>query len=319
MMARLRVGALALVLVAGAVFLAIVLVGGGSAPVVPPRHGIGVATSVSPETVLFGAPTIATVDAVVDRRVVDPGSLALRGGFAPYVPAAAPSVTRSTAGPLTRVRFRLRLECLLTQCLPPDPSRGGRAVVQLPSVRLLYTRRDGRHGAAPVTWPTFVVASRLAVGDFQRLTLLTEPPFHASVSLPPPSWAVSPALLVRLFAAGGAVLIAAAVALLVLGTAPVARIVGAVRRRRRARRTPVERALAAVQRARAEGVVEEQRKALDQLAEALRGSGEEQLAGSAATLAWSDAPPGADATAGLAATVQEQVGRGVNGHGRARR
>jgi hypothetical protein len=275
-----------------------------------------VAGDVVPRASLFGDPVDAVLDVVLDRRVVDVASLRLRGDFSPYAEQGEPVVVRRDAGPLTRIRYRLPLQCLELACLPPDTGAGGRRTFTLGPLRVEFAREGGGKGGTTVVLPQIEVASRLTPGEAARITPIDQPPFHATVTVPPPAYAVSPTLLLWLLGGGAAVLLAAAGLMLVHvlrrrddGLAPEpapppepVRVL-----------TPLERALLLLERARERGPIEDRRKALERLAAELRRSGERELAGSATELAWAEQPPQNDATRALEEAVRRRIAEGVNG------
>ena len=86
-------------------------------------------------------------------------------------------------------------------------------------------------------------------------------------------------------------------------------------RRERREPLPLERAIAAVESARASGVEERERKALELLGAELLRSGEMRLAGSARALAWSQPdPPEPGLTAALTVDVRRVIEERSNGH-----
>jgi hypothetical protein len=299
----------------------VALLGGRSAHVDAPAQGIGVSADVSPRSALFGDRLDATAVVLVDRHQVDPSSVKLQGPFGAYGAAAPPQVTRTTDGSVTRIVYRYRLQCLTDGCLPPDPTTHGTRMFGLAPLRLTFKQVDGTPGAALVRWPLVNVATRMSAFDMALLSPIDQPPFHATVALPRPTYAVSPTLLVALLAAGAALLLAAAGLLgLRFARAPAAtpvvqepppppRPVEPVRVL-----SPLERALHLLERARERGAVPDQRKALENLAGELRRTGARDLALSASVLAWAERPPGTDATGALAAAVQRQIAEEANGH-----
>jgi len=303
-------GALALAAIGAA--LAVALSQAPSPP--PPRAAIGVVATVSPRTALFGEQVDATVDAVVDPRRVRPGSLDLRGTFAPYVPVAPVAETREDDGSVSRIRLRVALRCVEPACLPPDPAHSdGAATVRLPNARLRFTRSDGRSGSLAVRWPSFDVASRLPRAVAAAANPAKQPDFRATLAPPPVTYAVSPVLLERLLVAGGLVLLAAAAGLTFVAVRPAL-----VRRRGfswRRRREPVgvERALLLLRRAQSRGSTPERRRALELLAFELSRSGEGDLADTASRLAWSEPPPARDEAETIAAAVHERLNGKENG------
>jgi hypothetical protein len=312
-----------LALIAGVVVvvlavLAAVLLGvfaGGSRNATPPQRGFGATADLVPRAALFGDSVEAVVDVVLDRRAVKPESVELNGDFSPYAAPDPPSVVRRDAGPLTRLRYRLTLRCLDLACLPPDPSLDGRRMFHLAPIEISYVSADGPRITNSVPLPGLEVSSRLTPAEVAKLTPIDQPPFHASIAVPPPSYAISPTLLRWLLTAGGALLLAAAGLLLVF----------ALRRRRPEPApapepqlpvrvlSPLERALLLLERARERGVVVDRRKALERLAAELRRSGEPRLADTATELAWAEQPPPHDETRALEEAVRRRIAEGVNG------
>ena len=82
--------------------------------------------------------------------------------------------------------------------------------------------------------------------------------------------------------------------------------------RRTDRRSPLERALAAVEEARGRPI--DERKALELLAVELRNTGAPKLAWEATELAWSEETPREDRTLALAGEIRREVGARTNGH-----
>jgi hypothetical protein len=156
----------------------------------------------------------------------------------------------------------------------------------------------------------------MTVNDAARLDALPPPPYRASLALSPVAYAVSPTLLVALLLAGAALLLAGAVYLV-------------VRFARRSRPDPpppppppppvvvlsaLERALLALERARAARLVPEERKALELLAAELGKNVDSHLAVTAKGLAWSEAGPVPAATGVLTEDVRQLVEESRDGH-----
>jgi hypothetical protein len=184
----------------------------------------------------------------------------------------------------------------------------------LPSARLSFERTDQTQGSLVLPLASVEVGSRLSPKEAGLLDGFDVAPFRASTGLGAPSYGVSPTLLVGLLLAGAAVLIAVAVWLVLrFGRAPVKApppqpppVV----------LSPLERALAAAERARTRGVVPDERKALEHLASVLGRTGEAELAATARGLAWSEAGPTGSATLTLAEDVRRIVEARRDGHGR---
>jgi len=305
-------------LVVAAVVAAVVvaLVPGRSARVSPPHDGIGARATVESQSVLFGDTVTGTIDVLVDTRVVDPGSIKPRAAFAKFIPVAKPQTTETETGPVRRIRYRYAFSCLQLSCLPPDPVRQGRDLVQIRPVQLAYRRVDGGTGTLLVGFPLMEHVSRMTPVDMAQLSPIDQPPFHATLAPRPATYSISPTLLTWLLSVGGALLLALGAILalrFVPRTAPVVPEPepppAPVREL-----TALERALLLLDRARERGGVPEQRKALEHLAGVLRGEGERELAGSATALAWAERAPAADATGALTAAVQRRIEEGGNGH-----
>ncbi|MFN2628242.1 MAG: hypothetical protein ABR569_06350 [Gaiellaceae bacterium] len=292
----------------------------GSTPLDPPRRdGISARGTVTPRAALFGDSLDARIEVLVDRRLIEPGSLRLAGAFGAYTPSGPLRTIRTDVGRLTRIRYSVELQCLQLKCLPPDPQRNGRRLFRLAPLVLDYKRVDGADGSVEVAWSAVEVASRMSPRDLALLTPIDQPPYRASLALPVVTYSISPRLLVWLLAAGAGLLFSAA-GLLVLRFAP-----GAASAPEPVSKpeppsadaweaSELERALIVLERARERGVVPDQRKALEHLAGELRRSGERELAGSATALAWAEEPPPSDLTGALAVAVQRRIAEGVNGN-----
>lgn len=314
-----RLAAAAAVVVAGAAAAALLvaLVPGRSAPVTAPPQGIGARASLE-RAVLFGDTVHASVDVMLDRRVVEPSSLRLDGSFGDYSQAGPPSVERADVGPATRIRFGISLLCQSLQCLPRDPTHSGPRVFQFAPLRIDYRRVGGRFGSLEVGWPPLSVGSRVTPAEMRLLTPIGQPPFHVDMTPPPPTYRISPTLLVALLCAVGGVLLAAA-GLLAVRFAPRPRVgvePEPAPPEPLVELTPLERALLLLERARERGGVAEQRKALEHLAGELRRVGSCVLAGTATVLAWAERPPAVDETRALAAAVERSLAARGNGDGR---
>lgn len=244
---------------------------------------VTVRAGVSSPVVLFGDTLRLDVDVLVDSRRVDPASVRLVGGFAPFTERSR-TIERSRSGDAESVSFRVELACVERGCLP---QQGRPRPVRLERGFVLY----GSGGRAALDWPGVEVTSRLAAADRVRpaLRLSDAPP-------PPPSWSASPSLVAGLLFGAAALLGLAGLALLAVEA-----------RRLLARRggdplaglPPVERALALLRRARTPA---ERRTALDRLARALDGDAAngDGLAAEARSLAWSERTPAEPDAAELA-------------------
>ena len=116
----------------------------GAAPLV-------VRTSLDPGTVLFGAPTTATVTVVADPALVDPETIRIETDVAPFRRLGT-SVARD--GRL--VVRRTRIACVSDACRPGDGLRS----VRLPRVQVTARGSSGPV-AVSATWPPLLVAPRV--------------------------------------------------------------------------------------------------------------------------------------------------------------
>lgn len=287
----------------------------------PQPQALTASVDIAPQSFLFGQAVHIRIDAIVDRSRLDPGRVHLEANWSPYAPINALSFHRSDAGRYTRLTWRVDLHCVVLVCVPQVGSNV-RTVFEPATVRYIPGKND-RRSAPPVTitWPNVIAWSRLDPIDSERKavvkvrgTVITRqnaafvPPWHVDSNVGAVSYSVRPALLMP---------ISIALALALLGAAfLLARPwLPAIAFGRRTAPSKLDRALAAVERARGQTV--EERKALELLAAELRSSGEEGLAWAASELAWSPERPQPERTDALAASVRETVAGRTNGHRRA--
>lgn len=300
---------------AGAVVAAVLLLhgagGGRPAPVGP--TGVAVHGTVT-RGALFGDRIVAALDALVDTRRIDAGSIQVVSSFPPYVPVSQPQTTVERIGPLERLRWRIQLDCLTAACLPPDPIREGRMLVLFHPAQLRFRTRAGAMRSVTVQWPTLELSSRFTPFELIWLNPFLTPPFHATTTLAPPTYRVSPTLVEALAAgAGGLLLVLAGVLGVRVAARPGTRRVREVDPRVFAAMTPLERAVLVLELARQRGGVGDRRKALERAAQELRVHGDDELGDSARALAWSYDSPTPDDMAELAAAVRRTASNGRNG------
>ena len=239
----------------------------------------------------------ARLEILVDRSVFDPGKIDVDAQFAPFqIVGGAPRRERRDFADLTRLRYEYVLECLTIDCVPESierPIQFAPAVVS--------------HDKTPIeqaSWPGFPIVARV------RETSITSVPgsdWRASPVVRPADYRLHPTLLVGLLGFGGLLLLALSALLAVMGST------GLSRRWRRLRLTPLERALAGLERANVAGVEYDQRLALDRLADELRTRGAGDLAVKARRLAWAEDVPAAERTAPLSDGVRELLHGRTNG------
>jgi hypothetical protein len=269
-----------------------------SAPHQPRGKAIAVYAPLRPTVQLFGAPVAGEIVVLVDRRRIDPASVSVRARFSPYEPAAPPRADRRDVGGATRLRYAFTLRCLAVDCVP----RGQAKSFKLPEARVVYALRTapGRKRSVLVKWPALEVLSRV---NPQAFANADESPYASHlVPLPQPSYATAPAALFgAVFGIGGLLLGAGA---LCFGRWLVARR-PAVAAEAAAPLSPVDAALALVAAAQHSGDETALRKALERLADELGTDGRPDLAVAAHELAWSPAPPAADAVDSLRVRIGE--------------
>lgn len=268
-----------------------------------PDETIAVRTSFVPGEHLFGDSPLAKVDVLVNRGLVDPGTVRVAAAFKPYHLDGHGTLVRSDLAGVTRLEYRFPLSCLRAVCVP----RKQRKDFTFPAARVSYVlaSRGARIDSAP--WPALEVVSRIRQADLAQRNFA-----DGLAVLPRVTYRMGPGLLAGLLLALALVL--------VLGPAAY----GAQRLRTRlpesapapARRgrllTPLEQALALVSRALAGLGVDEQRKALERLARELVASDRLDLARESRRLAWSRTGPSVSEAGALAERVeQEVVGRGA--------
>jgi hypothetical protein len=238
---------------------------------------LSTSTSFTPQAHLFGERVQSRLDILFDRARVPAETVTANPRFAPYT-VVSRKVTRETLGAIGRVRYDFTLECVTRRCLAP---RAG--VFTFPQTGVEYKPVAAAVQdplTASVDWPALRVASRIGPGDLEGLEL------QADIrQLPPVSYRVQP---VTVTAVGYGL----AVVLGLLGLALLAQalalpdLIRSALARRRARQSPLQRALNLVRRSTADGERVDSRRALERLAVELRESREPDLARTATGLAW---------------------------------
>lgn len=275
--------------------------GGDDAPSGFPRQ-LRATGTLQPRILPFGDLLTARIDVTLDRRRVDPGSVAIQARFPPWSRAEPPEVSRSDAGPLSHLRTSFVLRCLTFACVP------GRDTLALDfgPARVTYTERTGRgrtiQRASDVAWPRVVVHSRIAPADLAAVN-----PWRSDVSaLPAPSYRAAPGLVVAVLVAGSALL---ALAGTLLANAGRPRRVSEVEPEPAPEPeplvAPLERALELLETAAGPNGAADQRRSLELVADVLAKRGDDDgLAPAARELGWSSSPPSIEAMQRLAARVR---------------
>lgn len=274
--------------------------------------------TLSPQTLLFGQPVHVRIDAVVDRRQLDPNRVRLDEHWTPFETVANVARTRTDVGPYARLHWALDLHCVSSSCVP-KPGMFVRQRLATGSIGYAGRAANGRK-VAPVllTWPEVTTMSRLDPADLQPAVIVHRPGQGAprgaylpwrlnTLSLSAPSYRIAPQTLFWSSSVVALLLVVAAAVILAPYLPPL-RFLAPSRKL-----SGVERALAAVERARGGGSADE-RKALELLAAELRRTGSGGLARSATELAWSPPDPPADRTTALTEEVRRELAGRTNGH-----
>jgi hypothetical protein len=305
------VAAGALAAAAIGVVLVLTLARGGSAPTtlaLEPGRSLAATASLTPAYHLFGDTVHARVDVVLDRERLDPARVRLETSFAPYRPVRRIERVRDDVGSMTRLRYLIDLRCVTLPCLPQV---GGVKRVEFAPATVAYS---GSGLAAPkvvLRWPAANAVSRLDPVALQQRDPRLPPPWQVDATrLAAPTYRVPPGPAFWALVAAAALLVAAAALFLRPYLPRPSLLYG----RRPVRLTPLEHALALVEAAGTRGA-EEERKALELLAEELRRSGEPDLAWTASSLAWAPESPDGEPTLALAVDVRRVIEEHSNGHG----
>ena len=298
--------ALAAVVVALVVLLAAVVLtrGGDDAPSAQ-RDPITAAARLSPRVVLFGDTLTATVDVVVDRTAIDPDGVEVRWSDDAWKPVGTPERTRRDTGSTGYIRTTYVLRCLAQPCVPVRETED----VQFDAARVSYVAPVGggtRRLTVDAVWPPLVVHSRLAGPDENRRDALASPWRADMVSLPAVSYRASPGLVLALLLLAGVLLVAAAAVILYRllperepppepEPEPVA--------------SALEQALALLEAPTTANGDQDRRRALELVAEEVERWGDDDLALSARTLAWSESTPEGDEARALAVRLRGHLER----------
>jgi len=280
--------------------------GGGSA--LPGDVPFAATASLSPSVVYFGDPLTARIDVAVDTHKVDPGRVRIATSFGPFDRLAQHKVRRD-AGRITYIRETYRLRCLARDCVQLLPSvaaaaggakPSGRRATEFPPARVYV---HGSSSAQPILlqWPTVESVTRVNQTESQLQTFF----YHADLTPPARSYALSPSgLLWLLF-----------VVVLVLAAVPMTLAMLRMRAYRRARGplpreelAPLERALRLLEWANRQPAGENRRRALELVALELLRGGRGDLGDEARALAWSPPPPPPEEAGQLGTRVRTATG-----------
>jgi hypothetical protein len=249
--------------------------------------------SITPTVHLFGDTIHARLDVLADSRLVDPSAIRIRGAFLPYEPVAAPTLDSKRVGRLTQLTWTWSLRCLDVKCVPIAPPSERYHVFRFHPVHVDVVGATGkvRYGIT-AGWPPIQVDSQMSPGVLRALALTNGLSWRYQLApVAAPTYARSPSLLFWLaLGAAGVVFVGALGALLRWYFNIRPRQAKAVARPG----TPLERALALIAWAHAQGDETLQRKAFERAAEelvVLPAETVEELARAAHELAWSQQLP----------------------------
>jgi hypothetical protein len=271
----------------------------------------------APKVALFGDTVLAHVDVVLDSTLVDPDSVRIAADFLPWEVVGTPKRRQVSAGDWAYLRTTYTLRCLSSVCVP-----SGRSTTYEFAPGRVAFERVAR--AAPdedslrVPWPSFRVFSRFAAADLHSNPRSSAPWQADVVSLPAVSFRFGPGRLVAVFLLAA---FAAALGAMALAYA-------AWPRRELAPPPPppppppepalstLEQALVLLEKSVRHDGAEEQRRALELVAEELETAewGDRTLANAARRLAWSEDAPPVEATSDLAAHVRSALELSFEGH-----
>jgi hypothetical protein len=267
-------------------------------PSLPDSSRMAVTATITPRSHYFGDIVNARLELLFRSDRVLPSSVHVTAPFTP-LSVVSHSLAREDAGTMTRLTYGFRVWCVTLPCLAQFERK-----IAPPRAVVTYTPVGRGPKVVFVKWPRLTLASRRLI-DPQR----SRPLLEATVRpLPATTYGIRPGLLAALAAAGSLLLLLVAIVLLVPA---IPRSLG-VRRpswlRRRVRPlTPLQQALERVRVASANGGGDE-RRALEQLAVELAGTGEDALARDARRLAWSPGRPSADGVDDLSSGVERVIG-----------
>jgi hypothetical protein len=257
----------------------------GGTNVLPGSHAVSVEARLSPQDPQFGDTVRASAEVLVDRKRVDPHTIRLRTGFAPYRLAAATRSIR-TSGGYSVVRLEQVLRCVSVLCVPS----GARKTFHFAPLRVAYREGSARRTLA-ISWPVLRVHSRVAAADLSHPVLRVPP-------APPPSrYRLSPGVT-------GYTLLALAAVLALGGAALVVRAGLRVWATHLRRREPLlDRILWELAAAASDGDARRRRQALEQLARELEHV-DGPLSTESRALAWAPSDPPADSISELTTRVR---------------
>jgi hypothetical protein len=285
--------------------------GGEEIPALPFGSFITTSGTVTPQIHLFGDTIEATADVVVDHTRLDPDGISLKTSFAPYEQVGNTTIRRSDAGPLTHLRYKLRLRCLERDCITStlgtilNPGGSAPRVFNFQPGQVLYTEPRSKQPRLlrTVRFPAVEAVTRINAQDPANTFGF---PFRGeALPLSDITYQISPTTLAVL-------LLLLAAVLLVLPAFLVVRWIRRIRQppppEPEPEPTALERALALVEWSRDRANGAERRAALDALAAALDEVEADGLAEEVRIAAWSPASPSPTDAGRILVLVKERDG-----------
>jgi len=263
--------------------------------------------TMTPAPVLFGDTVRANIDVVLDAERIDPSSVRAAADFSPWDVVGQPKRKVVLAGNEAYVRTTFVLRCLSGACVPS----GRYSVYEFDPARVSFARRiDGvpEQSSVDVRLPSIRTYSRLTEAMTEGGT--RSAPWQMDLlSLPAPTLRIRPGVLVPLLLLGALAATLGALAVAYVAWPSVAELPPpppppppppepAL--------SPLEQALLLLENAVRVNGTEDERRALELVAEELErdARGDPALAKSARALAWSEAEPAVAHTTELAARVR---------------
>lgn len=241
--------------------------------------------NILPAVHLFGDTIHARLEVVADAKWVNPARLRVSAEFAPYQQVKPPTRLRLQVGRFEQVTWTWTLRCLSARCIPVIPPSEKFHLFRFPQAHVRYLRPDGTVDFdVAASWPTVEVLSQVSPAVVRALAKKRYDWQYTLAPVAAPTFRVRPMLLFWLA-------IGAASALLLGALLAAARWYGALRPARAtaaSQGAPLDRALALLRWAHAEGDETLQRKAFERVAGEL---GVERLSETAHELAWSPRLP----------------------------
>jgi hypothetical protein len=271
------------------------------------RDPIVATAALSPRIALFGDTLTATVDVVVDRTVIDPDDVEVRWSDDAWKPVGTPETARRVSGSTAFLRTTYVLRCLAQPCVPVRETEE----IDFDPARVSYAAAVGegtRRLTLDTEWPPLVVHSRLTGPDENRRDALASPWRADLLSLPVVSYRVAPGLALALLGLGGVLLLGAA-AVIVFRLLPEREPPPEPEPEPEPVASPLEQALALLEAPAGTNGGQDRRRALELVAEEVERWGDDDLALTARTLAWSADTPEGDETRALAARLRAHLER----------